>query len=205
MLSLYDCSENVRALLAVWLIVLCLLAGFVCTYTWKMKAHMFFMAGAIQTLVIVGMLEFLYEISIWHILGSGNEAVRKLADYPAILFLVIMVVLNVNLASEAGRLQYWRKNHINYSSIKEGMDQLPIGLCYYRKGGYCILVNECMQQISLELTEKELLNGEEFYSQHPNKQYAVGDRIYEFRHRDLLFRGEMIHEITAVDITELVD
>ena len=57
----------------------------------------------------------------------------------------------------------WRRGHLTQTSVKEGLDQLPAGLCFHVRDGQTRLVNRRMDQLSLALTGEPLLNGEAFW------------------------------------------
>lgn len=64
------------------------------------------------------------------------------------------------LALTAWRL---RQNTISRSSIKEGVDCLSSGLCFYTEGGRVILSNRSMKALSFRIFGTDLQNGELFY------------------------------------------
>lgn len=62
----------------------------------------------------------------------------------------------------AEQLRYHRST-ITRSSIKEGVDRMSSGLCFYEKGGRVVLVNSCMNELSHLIAGTELSNAEEFW------------------------------------------
>lgn len=58
----------------------------------------------------------------------------------------------------------WRKTHISSSSIKEAVDNIPVGVCAYTVDGTIILKNTVMEKLCREVTGKPLLIGTEFHS-----------------------------------------
>lgn len=58
---------------------------------------------------------------------------------------------------------HWSKRHLGKTSIKEGIDKLPTGLCFYYSNGKPILTNAAMNDICSIITGKPLMNGKEFY------------------------------------------
>ncbi|MEE0982049.1 MAG: hypothetical protein U0K91_10210, partial [Acutalibacteraceae bacterium] len=56
-----------------------------------------------------------------------------------------------------------RKNSILPSSVKEGFDNLPTGLCFSRKNGMVQLVNHQMNTLSYLLTGSDIQNAESFW------------------------------------------
>lgn len=62
-------------------------------------------------------------------------------------------------------LQQWRysKSTITRSSIKEGIDQISSGLCFYTDDGRVVLMNSRMSDLSFALTGRDLQNAQDFW------------------------------------------
>lgn len=58
---------------------------------------------------------------------------------------------------------HYSKNHLGKTSIKEGIDKLPTGLCFYYSNGMPILTNASMNDICSMITGQTLMNGKIFY------------------------------------------
>ena len=54
-------------------------------------------------------------------------------------------------------------DRITSSSIKEAVDTLPSGICFYREDGRVILVNRAMENLCRRLTGEALVNGRGFF------------------------------------------
>lgn len=78
---------------------------------------------------------------------------------PVGVWLVIFVVFLYLL------LQQWRfnKSTITRSSIKEGIDQISSGLCFYTDDGRVVLMNSRMSELSFALTGRDLQNAQDFW------------------------------------------
>ena len=57
----------------------------------------------------------------------------------------------------------YRKNTITQFSIKEGLDSLSSGLCFYEPGGRVILANSCMQELCHKIVGRDLQNAALFW------------------------------------------
>ncbi len=107
-----------------------------------------------------------------------------------------------------------RKNSILPSSVKEGFDNLPTGLCFSRKNGMVQLVNHQMNTLSYLLTGSDIQNAESFWQlvsvgqldddverissgERPEIRYRNGS-VWSFARENL---GSVV-QITATDITE---
>lgn len=59
---------------------------------------------------------------------------------------------------------HYERNTLTKSAIKESVEYLPMGLCFFTKQGFILLSNWKMEQICQELTGKDLQNGNVFWS-----------------------------------------
>lgn len=93
-------------------------------------------------------------------LQEGPNAVGRM---PA-LFIIGAALLFTGAAAAliAGTLRR-RKNELTAMSVKEGLDTLPTGLCFYEKGGRTLLINHEMEALCQRLTGRPLQNGALFW------------------------------------------
>ena len=78
---------------------------------------------------------------------------------PALICLIILVwFLRICRTALA-----YRKRTITRSSIKEGIDKISSGLCFYREDGRVILTNQQMQKLSFAIAGKDLQNAALFW------------------------------------------
>lgn len=137
--------------------------------------------------------------------GPGNALATRILHLPDIVILAACLILTILCVLLYRNGISWRKTHISAASIKESMDGLPAGICFYLEDGRCILSNHRMNDISFALQGKALQNGISFYDsvrEKPIHQLPDGTAI-AFRHRELTYRGEPLHELIANDITDL--
>lgn len=115
------------------------------------------------------------------------------------LFVVGFIVLYKSLK--------WRESHISSASIKESIDYLPSGLAIYRNDGSGVLVNNKMNQLSVQLTGQSFLNGNELYEEVQKHEMVVDfeGKKYMFHQREFEYEQELLYELIADDITELFD
>ena len=132
--------------------------------------------------------------------------------YPMLIYAVAYIALR---AIGARRLRFWRRDSITPASVKEGLDTLPMGLCYYWTGGQVKLINTRMNEICVRLTGTPLADAETFWrllsdgntpgtvqgGDLPIVSFSDGTTI-GFRRSTLSFEGAPLYELTAADITE---
>ena len=61
------------------------------------------------------------------------------------------------------KLIHISKGEISNNTVKEAIENLPCGLAFYDRSGYIYLSNKVIQNLSLELTSKDLQNGNELW------------------------------------------
>ncbi len=112
-----------------------------------------------------------------------------------------IMVISITLASF---FKHWKEEHITPMSVKDSIDMLHAGLCYWEDGGRIILSNKKMDEICLAISGEMLLNGEKFYNCIESECMPMPDgTIKYFLHNPVEFEDKQIHELIAADVTEL--
>lgn len=159
--------------------------------------------------------------------GSYLHRVNQLVFEPSSTFLslpfwIICLIAGILLSLIIYELIFairWNKKHISFVSIKESVDNLPAGICFFDNNGLVRLINNEMNDISLLLTGNTLLNGMEFWnyilkisekqnhncgSSNEKIQIKFSDDKVILFHRYLhIIEGKEIYEVDATEITEL--
>ena len=86
---------------------------------------------------------------------------RKSVWFPIAVILVLLVLELHILRDE---LEF-RKNTITRSSIKEGIDKISSGLCFYQHGGRVILANQRIITLCFQIVGRDLQNAQSFWDQ----------------------------------------
>ncbi len=130
---------------------------------------------------------------------------------PLTLFMLILICFVCLILRQ---LQFHR-NTITRSSIKEGIDKISSGLCFYQDGGRIILVNRRMNALCFAIAGKDLQNAELFwqllsggevlpdverlsFGNHPSFRLTDG-RVWTFSYENL----NGIHQLSAADTTQI--
>lgn len=111
-------------------------------------------------------LVFLYEgyaINFYSSSKKQSILCNIIYDSPVVVLLTILILLFVSLILCIIYNYYWSKQHLGKISIKEGIDKLPTGLCFYNNNGYTYLTNNTMNNICSIITGEPLMNGKFFY------------------------------------------
>ena len=152
-------------------------------------------------------LHFCMEGTLLRLRGIYTELTLRLMEWPWAVFVVILVADSLACLRILRNARRWQGTHITAASIKESVDGLPAGVCYYLEDGRCIMINHRMNEICFSLMGYFLQNAEEFYESVKEKTvHALSDgTAVSFRHRVLSFEGVPLHELIADDITELYE
>ena len=144
-----------------------------------------------------------------------DDKLRHLHDLPVWCIVMIIAAFTTFAVAEEIRISRWRKSHVSAMSIKEAMDMLPMGLCFALQNGRPMLVNEKMNEISVSLFGKSLLDAEGFWKaltegrgegslqggEQPMIKLSDGS-VYGMRRSKLTMKEGVVYELTATDLTQ---
>lgn len=136
-------------------------------------------------------------------------------------YAAVILLLVFSAAAEVLFLAYIirvKKSMLTPGAIKESLDALPDGVCFYSSDGQPLLVNVQMNKISGELFGTEIMNAEGFrlnlqadksggkariISSKPTLVIQTGDeKVWDFRHNILSVGSSKVQELVAFDVTE---
>ena len=171
--------------------------------------------GGETLLVVQGIMDVNSCLETDHSFSFLANVIGKM-PYLVALFIMIFIVI--------GQITFmmvlWRKKEtvLISGAIKESLDNLPDGVCFFDKDGRTLLVNKQMNRICGEMFDTEILNGELFWKQlveRVEKELQRGiredsvvtvctkdERIWEFRRNTLHIGKNEICELVAHDLTE---
>ncbi len=169
-----------------------------------------------RTKVIVVVMTVLNGFLLHYLLLSHRrDGLPFTLNIKFVYLILIICVLNVSGVVLLFFHSKWIRENLSVRSVKEALDNLPTGLCFFHPGGMLKLVNMQMDSICLETTGMHLRNGEEFRQ----KLYSgeIGDtvmeagepilrlkngKVFSFQLDEVELNGTMLHELIAKDITE---
>lgn len=139
-------------------------------------------------------------------------------NLPWLGIVFLMTVISIAEVKFIIQIKQKRKNMLTPDAIKESLDALPDGICFFAEDGQPLLVNEQMQKLSGELVDTEILNGELFFDRLKRKTVGedseiirteptviarTGDeKVWDF-HRNILKVGhQRLQELVAYDVTK---
>lgn len=133
---------------------------------------------------ILTLLAMLLSLGLMIIYTAEARANLRSLEVPAIsdwlcqrsVLLPIAVLIGVLLLQLHIFRAEWlfRKNTITRSSIKEGVDKISSGLCFYRQGGRVILANRRINELCFNIAGRDLQNAQKFWGLLQNGEPAPG-------------------------------
>lgn len=154
--------------------------------------------SAIETLIALAA-----EQSLIHLYYYEDDAQESI---PAVV-LSLDLILTAAAVREILSCIREREERLSLLSVKECMDELPVGICFYWNGGLTKLVNLKMDSIALRLTGSGVSDAEHFrqtlFAGTETPVVCLEDgTAYSFAHFEDTLDGEPIHELLAFDVSE---
>ncbi len=88
---------------------------------------------------------------------------RNIMNIPVLVIYLYIIMTVVYSYWIMGIYWKYKKSSITKESVKEGVDLISTGLCFFKKSGLLILVNLQMEKLSHILCGEYLQNGERFW------------------------------------------
>ena len=199
-----DMADFVKGSLFIWLICVFMLGLYNLFHSVQLKQTKYILISSVLLCVEYFLLQIISGImniqtekmnaGISYIFSQLN-IIWWIAIITVIMAISIMLIIY---------FKHWKKEHITTISVKNSLDMLHAGLCYWEDGGRIILSNKKMDELCLLITSKMLLNGEDFYKSIESDFITMPDgTIKYFFHNIVVFEDRQIHELIATDVTEL--
>ena len=164
MLTYYDLSIPVRSLLILgFFLAFCL--GCYALWIALQKDRLLQKLLVALGLIASGICVILYTAeATWRLRGYPLPVVAdRFCRLPLPILLVGFLFVLAWFLHICLKEQAYRKRTITRSSIKEGIDKISSGLCFYREDGRVILMNQQMQKLSFAIAGKDLQNAAVFW------------------------------------------
>ena len=216
MTAYINLAEYCHTFFAISAIVLILGAAYIIAAAATMRLS----RGYATCSVVLAAAVFIILQSMADVSLCANEADPRfslpaviLKDVPWIIVALVMVVifaaevLCLVAVNRAGR------DKLSPGSVKESLDALPDGVCFFSEDGRILLSNRRMQHISSDITGIGILNGEKLWRciEEKSVKTDVSDglviltsdsKVWNVRRSEIEAEGNRINEIVALDVTE---
>ena len=199
-----DMPDVVRGFLFIWLIGIFILGLCNLFHSVQIKQRRHIVISVVLLAIEYFLLQIISDILHRHAEKENIGLSYTLGRIHVTWWIALIagtMVISIMLASF---LRHWKEEHITPMSVKDSIDMLDAGLCYWEDGGRIILSNKKMDEICLALSGEMLLNGEKFYNYLMSECIPMPDgTIKYFFHNPVEFEDKQIHELIAADVTEL--
>lgn len=155
-----ELPATVRGLISLWFVALLFLA---CAATFRLFSQKTFRLAIPACFVLLTsyiLLQWCSDIAICNDRGLIPPHSSVLIDGTSCIWLLLiaafLTALTVYFLWYAHR---WDKMNPSVSSLKEGIDDLPSGLCWYYEDGVVALRNHVMEQLCSKITNEKLYDG----------------------------------------------
>ena len=216
MTAYINLAEYCHTFFAISAIVLILGAAYIIAAAVAMRLS----RGYVTCSVVLAAAVFIILQSMADVSLCANEVDPRfslpaviLKDVPWIMVALVIVVifaaevLCLVAVNRAGR------DKLSPGSVKESLDALPDGVCFFSEDGRILLSNRRMQHISSDITGIGILNGEKLWRCIEEKSvktdvsdglviFTSDSKVWNVRRSEIEAEGNRINEIVALDVTE---
>ena len=203
-MQFYDMQEVVIGFLFIWLTGIFILGLCNLFHSVQVKQRRHIVISVVLLAIEYFLIQIIADILHGHAEKKMVGLSYTLGRIPVIRWITLtagMMAISITLASF---FRHWKEEHITPMSVKDSIDTLNAGLCYWEDGGRIILSNKRMDEICLAISGEMLLNGEKFYNYLETECIPMPDgTIKYFFHNLVEFEDKQIHELIAADVTEL--
>ena len=220
MIPYSDLSSAYYAIFGIAVIILMILAvkSLVFVLSENMEGRYLFFS-ALMLVFILAMLQGITDMS--SVIKNGKEPSflgGVTGSLPVAGIVCLLLWLGISEGLFFAYVCQNKKKRLMSGSIKESLDALPDGVCFYSPDGQPLLVNAQMQRLSSEMFHTELLNGKSFWDnlQRGNVENDVEilqksnsilvcdahEKIWDIRRDELEVNRRCILSLVACDVTE---
>lgn len=203
MLTYCGFTEAERFVFGAWTLVLCLLGVIGIVLSIFLKRYRY----GVLALVTLIPSYVLWQISITDLSHKGMKqaeaVVRFIGDTFWEYWYIALVVLTAACVVPIWLCDRFAKSRITPMTIKRCVDEMNCGICYWLDNGHVVFSNDCINNISMALTGKLLMDGNAFMDVLSEDILPVGDRVWSFARKDIELEDMTVHELIATDITEI--
>lgn len=140
------------------------------------------------------------------------ELAEQILSMPLWAYLLLLAAITVGTAVLVWQTHKWGKEHLTPSSVKEAFDLLPASVAFVDAENRPVLVNLAMDQLSLEVLGRSVVDVEDLWSSLQMKSDELlgedefilrpePDRVLLMRRERVEAAGDAYAQLSSVDIT----
>ena len=216
MTAYFELADYIQTFFGVGAIVLLLGAAYILAAALTMRLSRGYMAytGILAAVVII-ILQGICDLSLQ--IGSSPQnfsfLAKMLKDVPWILVMALMLIVFVSEAACLAAIIRAGRDKLSPGAVKESLDALPDGVCFFVEGGRLLLANRRMQNISSDIMGTGILNGESLWKCIEEKAtttdvsdglvlFTSDSKVWNVRRSETEAEGNKVYELDALDVTE---
>ncbi|MBQ7265615.1 MAG: hypothetical protein IJS61_05900 [Firmicutes bacterium] len=201
MMPFFTFSTLSRSFFALCALLLCLanIVNVVLAVARKNRRLMFFSLPLF--IAIYFMWQAIFDLSLFGTGESASNFAKTLCKLPITLWLTAFLFITIETIIILRANIIYNKSTVTPNSIKIYLDNLPCGVCCWKKNGMIIFSNICMNRLCKALTNEPLMNGNQFLNTLKENIVTIDNKVWRFSRRSINIEGEELFEMTASDIT----
>lgn len=197
----YELSPLVRAIFALFTLIVCLLNIFSTVLSISKKRYIFSIFSIFLLVLTYFMWQVIFDLTLSDKNGTMTLITQKLVSVGWIFWFIAIIILTfLSVLLFFDNVNY-EKNFITPGAIKMFLDNIPCGICCYKDNGKILFSNICINNLCVALTGMPLLNGNQFYESLKDSIMCVDGKMWQFAHYNIVWGGEHLEQIIASDIT----
>ena len=194
-------SSVVRALFALWALLLCLFNIANGLLSLGRKKFIFSVFAVLLLAPLYFMWQVMFEYSLIEKIGDVAGIVYTLCDIAWYWWFICLLGFTCLTGLFLAYNIRCEKFYITPGSIKIFLDKVPCGVCCWKDNGRVLFTNICMNDLCVDITGVPLLNGNQFRDSIQDGIMTVNGKMWRFSQKDTMLGSESIHEMIASDIT----
>lgn len=127
------------------------------------------------------------------------------ASIPRYILIIVCIVLSMLGIYRVCQAYIWQREHITNLSVKQAVDKIPFGICYYNKMGRILLINKAMTDLCEEITGEPVQNGHKTFEKILSLGTVIhmpGERALSVYSDKCIIDSEEVELVTIFDISE---
>lgn len=127
------------------------------------------------------------------------------AFIPPYVTVSVYLVLSALGIYRVRQVYIWQREHISNLSVKQAVDKIPFGVCYYNNVGRILLINKAMTDLCEEIIGEPVQNGHKTFEKilaMGSVIHLPGERAISVYSDKCIIDSEEVELVTAFDISE---
>ena len=197
-------SPNVRLLLIV-LVFISIIFGIATTV--RLRSHtrriIAYIPKIFLILVQILVVNIMYCMNIGEAPEEWKSIYESVRRYDIDFWIIIVAAfLFVNFLEVILITNRYSKR-ISRSSIKESLDSMPIGICFFNSNGITLLANNLMQKLCYIITGNPIGNASLFADEVCGQIKQIGEEYYYFYKENIRLGRKNVVQLVAMNTTKL--